>query len=183
MNDINTNNNSNISRIENVLSRLVIKNIPENFSNEQLNELITKNFENKIKDVNIVKLEHKYHSKNNKICFLTAENLETRKQIFSFFSGFEMVDPKGFKQKLTVVDCLYQNPNQNKVKVVKDVIENTIEQSNIIKTLIFIIYITIVDHFQKFKEYFTAGKLVDFKNDESKCINYFIINISLRRNF
>ncbi len=111
----------------NLACRLTLKNIPENFSNEQLLDLLNKKFEDKLKDIVITNLEHKYNSKNNKICFVTAENFEERKKVFSFFTTFEMVDPRGFKQKITVVDCLFQN--QVKEKSLKDTIEGTIGQS------------------------------------------------------
>jgi len=113
----------------NISCRLTLKNIPENFSNEQLLDLLNKTFETKLKEITITKLEHKYHSKNNKICFVTAENLEVRKKVFSFFSSFEMIDPRGFKQKISVVDCLFQN----KQKAVKEEIEGSIVGSNINK--------------------------------------------------
>lgn len=90
-------------------------------------EILNKNFEDKIKDISIEKLEHKYNLKNNKLCFLTVENFELRKKVISFFSTFEMVDPRGFKQKLSVMDCLYQN----KPKALKDSAEGTINQSKI----------------------------------------------------
>lgn len=118
-------NNTNV--IPQISSRLVIKNIPEKFPDDQLTELIKKNFENRIKDINILKLDHKY-SKNNKLCFLTTDNLDTRRDAIQFFNGFELIDPKGFKQKLTIIDCL----NQNKQKNQKDKIENTIEQRKIL---------------------------------------------------
>ena len=104
--------------------KLVIKNIPENFSDNQLQELLIKNFENKVKDINIIKTVHKY-SKNNKICFITIESFDTRKQILDFFSSFELVDPKGLKTKLLILDCLYQT----KIKENKDINENTINES------------------------------------------------------
>lgn len=119
MNDISTNN-----PIPSISSRLVIKNIPENFSDDQIIELIKKNFENKSRDITIIKLEHKY-SKNNKLCYLTTDNLDSRQEIIQFFNGFELIDPKGLKQRLSIIDCLYQN----KIKNQKDKIENTIEQS------------------------------------------------------
>jgi hypothetical protein len=118
--------NDDINKPSNVNPRLVIKNIPEKFVNDQFAELINKNFENKVKDIEIVKLEHKY-SKNNKICFVTTDSLDGRKEFMQFFNGFELIDPKGYKQKLTVNDCLHQT----KSKAAKDVIENTIDESNI----------------------------------------------------
>ncbi len=110
----------------NISSRIVLKNIPENFSDEQLKELLNKNFEGKLKDVIINKLEHKYNSKNNKICFVTAENFEIRKKIFAFFSSFEMVDPRGFKQKVNVADCLHQTKAKNLEEKITNTLENCI---------------------------------------------------------
>jgi hypothetical protein len=130
--ELNTYNNNSSDSILNTNSRLAIKNIPENFSNQQILDLLTKNFENMLKNIDIIKLEHKYNLKNNKICFLTAENLDIRKKVIDFFSVFELVDPKGFKQKLIVVDCLYQN----KFKSNKDSIENTIDKSKSISYFI-----------------------------------------------
>ncbi len=116
---------------QNITCRLILKNIPENFSNELLLDLLNKNFENKLKEITITKLEHKYHARNNKFCMLTVDNLENRKKVFDFFKTFEMVDPKGFKQKLTVADCLFQN----KLKNTKDTIEATIQNSKLILIL------------------------------------------------
>ena len=107
--------------------KLVIKNIPENFSDNQLQELLNKNFENKIRDIHIIKTVHKY-TKNNKIFFITIESFDTRKQILDFFSTFELVDPKGLKTKLAILDCLYQT----KLKENNDINDNTINDSKII---------------------------------------------------
>lgn len=109
----------------NLSIRLLIKSIPETFSNDQLNDILNKNFANKIHDINITKSVHKYASKNNKICYLTIDSLEVRKEIIDFFTGFELVDPKGYKQRLTILDCLYQT----KFKPIKDSVENTISNS------------------------------------------------------
>ncbi len=123
----NTNNNS-----TNIPFRLVIKNIPENFSDSQLTEIFNKNFETDdgvlhVSDITFNKLEHRYTAKNNKLCFITVDNFDMRKRLISFFSGFDIVDPKGFKQKLTVVDCLYHT----KGKSTKDTIENTLSECKI----------------------------------------------------
>lgn len=169
-----TENNPQQSNLpSNVSCRLTLKNIPENFSNEQLLDLLDKKFESKLKDIIITNLEHKYNSKNNKICFVTAENIEMRKKVFNFFASFEMIDPRGFKQKINIVDCLYQNPPKD--NIIKDSIEGTIENSKIL-ILIYKFHninnkLIIVSHFQKFKEYFEKGKLVDFKNEETSCKN------------
>ncbi len=131
--------------------RLIIKNIPEKISNEILLETFKKNFENKIFDISINKLKHKYNNyRNRKICLLSAESLNTRKKIIDFFSTNEFVDPKGGKHKFTVVDNLYQIP------IVKsnEKVENTIST---------------FEHFLKFKELFEQGKPFEFKNEEENC--------------
>ena len=130
-------------------SRLVIKNIPNNLNDEQIINIFKKNFgEHIIDKILVFKLLKKYSlKKRNKICFLTVDNFETRQNIIDFLDTFELVDPKGIKQKLTVNDCLLQN----KIKGNEDKIENTIENC---------------EHFIKFKEYFEKDKLVDFKNEE-----------------
>ena len=150
-------NNINNLDIKDIPSRLVIKNIPHSLSDNQIKDILKKNFENRIKDdILICKLEKKYSlKKRNKICFITVDNLKTRNDIFEFFSTFELIDPKEKKQKLTVNDCLYQS----KIKAENDPIENTIDSC---------------EHFLKFKEYFSKEKLVEFKNEENKfCDNLY----------
>ena len=150
-------NNINNLDIKDIPSRLVIKNIPHSLSDNQIKDILKKNFEDRIKDdILICKLEKKYSlKKRNKICFITVDNLKTRNDIFEFFSTFELIDPKGIKQKLTVNDCLYQS----KIKAENDPIENTIDSC---------------EHFLKFKEYFSKEKLVEFKNEENKfCDNLY----------
>ena len=138
-----------IKKIFHIPSRLVIKNIPNNLNDEQIINIFKKNFgEHIIDKILVFKLLKKYSlKKRNKICFLTVDNFETRQNIIDFLDTFELVDPKGIKQKLTVNDCLLQN----KIKGNEDKIENTIENC---------------EHFIKFKEYFEKDKLVDFKNEE-----------------
>ena len=138
-----------IKKIFHIPSRLVIKNIPNNLNDEQIINIFKKNFgEHIIDKILVFKLLKKYSlKKRNKICFLTVDNFETRQNIIDFLDTFELVDPKGIKQKLTVNDCLLQN----KIKGNEDQIENTIEDC---------------EHFIKFKEYFEKDKLVDFKNEE-----------------
>ena len=138
-----------IKKIFHIPSRLVIKNIPNNLNDEQIINIFKKNFgEHIIDKILVFKLLKKYSlKKRNKICFLTVDNFETRQNIIDFLDTFELVDPKGIKQKLTVNDCLLQN----KIKGNEDQIENTIENC---------------EHFIKFKEYFEKDKLVDFKNEE-----------------
>ena len=150
-------NNINNLDIKDIPSRLVIKNIPHSLSDNQIKDILKKNFENRIKDdILICKLEKKYSlKKRNKICFITVDNLKTRNEVYEFFSTFELIDPKGIKQKLTVNDCLYQS----KIKAENDPIENTIDSC---------------EHFLKFKEYFSKEKLVEFKNEENKfCDNLY----------
>lgn len=107
--------------------RLVIKNIPKTLPDSHVKDILSKNFGSNIFDVVISKSLHK--SKNNKICYVSVDSIERRKEIINFFSTFELVDPKGFKQKLNVVDCLYQEDYTNKL----DPIENTIDQSKLYK--------------------------------------------------
>jgi hypothetical protein len=138
-----------IKKFFHIPSRLVIKNIPNNLNDEEIMDVLKKNFgEHIIDKILVFKLLKKYSlKKRNKICFLTVDNFETRQNIIDFLDTFELVDPKGIKQKLTVNDCLLQN----KIKGNEDQIENTIENC---------------EHFIKFKEYFEKDKLVDFKNEE-----------------
>ena len=150
-------NNINNLDIKDIPSRLVIKNIPHSLSDNQIKDILKKNFEEHIKDdILICKLEKKYSlKKRNKICFITVDNLKTRNDIFEFFSTFELIDPKGIKQKLAVNDCLYQS----KVKPENDPIGNTIDSC---------------EHFLKFKEYYSKEKLIEFKNEENNfCDNLY----------
>ena len=159
-----TNPTIDIETIQKISCRLVIKNIPENLSSAHLYDIFEKNFAENIKDKSLViKLEKKYSlKKRNKIFFVTANNLQTRDKIYEFFSTFELIDPKGIKQKLVVNDCLMQS----KIKGKEDIHHNTLENC---------------EHFQKFKEYFNKNKLVEFKAEEDKCksilFNIIIIHI------
>jgi hypothetical protein len=65
-----------------------------------------------------------------------------------------------------VVDCLFQN--QVKEKSFKDTIEGTIGQSKW-RWILFNNYLNLVSHFEKFKEHFNNGKMIDFKNEEAAC--------------
>jgi hypothetical protein len=104
--------------------RLVITNIPKNFSDNQLKDLLDKNFPSQIGDLNIINLGHKY-TKNNKVCFLSAKIFEIRKSMMDFFATFELIDQKGFKTKLNVLDCLQQGKAGN----LTDPVENSIDKS------------------------------------------------------
>ena len=155
--EIKESNNINHIDIKDIPSKLVIKNIPNSLSDNKIKDILKKNFEEHIKDdILIVKLEKKYSmKKRNKICFMTVDNLKTRNEVFDFFSTFELVDPKGIKQKLIVNDCLYQSKPKSEI----DPIENSINDN---------------EHFLKFKEYFSKEKLVDFKNEENNfCDNLY----------
>ena len=122
------NQNPNPNPIITEAYRLIIKNIPEKISNEILLETFKKNFEDKIHDISINKLKHKYNNyKNKKICIISTDCLNTRKKVIDFFSTNEFVDPKGGKHKFTVIDNLYQMP----IVKTKDKIENTISTSKI----------------------------------------------------
>jgi len=108
--------------------RLIIKNIPDKISNENIMDILKKNFEDSIFDITINKLKHKYNNmKNKKICFLSTNSLNIRKKIIDFFLNYEFVDQKGLKHKFTVIDSLYQ-PMQIKSQ---DKADNTIYTSKI----------------------------------------------------
>ena len=78
-------------------------------------------------------------------------------KIIDFISKFELIDPKGIKQKLTVNDCLLQKQYKDE----KDPVMGSLEE---------------LEHFQKFKEFFGKDKIIDFKVEENKC-NKLIYNI------
>ena len=108
-------------------SRIVLKNLPENLSDEVLRDILNKNFEGKFRDLTFCNLEHKYYARNNKLCFVTIKDFETRQKFISFFSKFEIVDPRGMKQKIFVLDALHQN----KAKEMDDNVKNSLETSKI----------------------------------------------------
>ena len=100
-------NSSDYSHLMKIPSRLVIKNIPGDLSDEKIIEIFQKNFdENDIKkDMIVIKLQKKYSLKGrNKICFITVNNFEVR-------------------QKLTVNDCLFQR----NYKIEQDPVNNTLD--------------------------------------------------------
>jgi RNA recognition motif-containing protein len=105
--------------------RLVISNIPKNFSESQLTDLLNKNFANSLSEINIIKLGHKYN-KNNKVCFISAKSFEIRKNVMEFFATFELVDSKGYKTKLSVLDCLQQVRGFQDIDPVEKTIDNGI---------------------------------------------------------
>ena len=145
-----------------ISSRLVIKNIPESLSDNKLIEILKKNFEGHIKnDILICKLVKKYSmKKRNKICYITVDNLETRNKVYEFFSSFELVDPRGFKQKLTINDAIYQF----RQKGIDDPLNNTIDSC---------------EHFLKFKEYFSKEKIVEFKYEENNFCDHLFDGVDL----
>ena len=139
--------------------RLVIKNIPVSLSDDNIKEIFKKNFnEKEIKnDMIVIKLEKQYSLKDrNKICLITVDNFETRQKVIDFIGKFELIDPKGIKQKLTINDCLLQKQYKEEEDSVMGTIEN-------------------IEHFQKFKEFFEKDKILDFKTEENKCNYIFII--------
>lgn len=145
--------NNELNGLLKIPSRLVIKNIPSSLSDEKIKEIFTKNFDNEeIKDdMIIIKLEKKYSlKKRNKICLITVENFEVRQKIIDFINKFELIDPKGIKQKLIVNDCLLQK----KYKDEEDPVDGTL------KDLV---------HFQKFQEFFQKDKILEFKTEEKNC--------------
>lgn len=109
--------------------RMIIKNIPGYISDTQIYEILNKNLENQIFDVNISYSSHESDSRSkNKLCLITVKSLESRLKVYEFFYDFEVIDSKGFKQKFNVVDCLYQKLSTSKGKII-DNIENTIKNS------------------------------------------------------
>ncbi len=109
--------------------RMMIKYIPGFLSDTQILEILNKHFENLLFDVHISYSSKHADTKNKtKICILTVKSMESRLKIYEFFYDFEVIDPKGFKQKFSVVDCLYQKISSSKNKPF-DPIENTIKDS------------------------------------------------------
>ena len=98
--------------------------------------------------------------KRNKICYITVDNLETRNKVYEFFSSFELVDPRGFKQKLTINDAIYQF----RQKGIDDPLNNTIDSC---------------EHFLKFKEYFSKEKIVEFKYEENNFCEHLFDGVDL----
>ena len=146
-------NSSEYKDLMKIPSRLVIKNIPGDLSDEKIIEIFTKNFEeNDIKkDMIVIKLQKKYALKGrNKICFITVNNFEVRQKLIQFISELELVSQKGVKQKLTVNDCLFQR----NYKIEQDPVNNTLDN---------------IEHFKKFKEYLEQDRILDFKNEENNC--------------
>ena len=149
----NNNTSPEYSQLLKIQSRMVIKNIPGDLSDEKIKEIFTKNFgENEIKkDMIVIKLQKKYSLKGrNKICFITVNNFEIRQKLIQFINELELVSQKGVKQKLTVNDCLFQR----NYKIEQDPVNNTLQN---------------LEHFQKFKEYLEQDKILDFKNEENNC--------------
>lgn len=136
-------------------SRLVIKNIPSDLDDEEIKQIFLKKFKQDLKEeMMVVKLQKKYNpKKRNKILFMTVENFEVRQKVIEFIASFELVDPKGLKQKMTINDCLLQR----KAKDIEDPIQNTLESC---------------EHFLKFKEFLEKDKILDFKNEEEECKVY-----------
>ena len=167
------NSSSDYAHLLKIPSRLVIKNIPGDLSDEKIKETFINYFgENEIKkDMLVIKLQKKYALKGrNKICFITVNNFDVRQKMIKFINELELVSQKGVKQKLTVNDCLFQRV----VKIEQDPVNNTLDN---------------LEHFKKFKEYLEQDKILDFKNEENNCKNIFnhIYNLiyiySIRRNF
>lgn len=121
----------------NNLFHLIIKNIPEKFSDSQLKEILKKNFESDVLSVKILKLAHKYSLNNNKVCLIALKDINLRQKFYEFFEQFDLIDPKGIKHKLIINDCI--NQAEMKISSDDDIIENTIEGSKIFlkKFLIF----------------------------------------------
>jgi hypothetical protein len=91
---------------------------------------MNKKFENQIFDVSIVNLSHKYDQKSQKVCLLTVKSFETRINLYEFFLDYEVIDQKGIKQKLNIVDALYQKTLTSQKDNIVDPIDNTISECN-----------------------------------------------------
>ena len=109
-------------------SKLFIKNIPNNIQDDKFLDILKKNFENTISSATIYKHQHKFNPKNSKICYFTVNSLEAKTKIYEFFSTFDMIDHRGLKHKLKIVDSIYTKPNMK----MQDPVNNTITNSNFI---------------------------------------------------
>ena len=110
-----------------IMSKIYVKNIPDNIPDEKFLEVLKKTFENSISGINIYKHHHKFKQKINKLCYFYV-NAQTKEKVYEFFSSFDMIDQRGMKHKLKVCDSLY-NPPKSKIK--PDNINNTNSESMI----------------------------------------------------
>lgn len=118
--------------------RMILKNIPGNISENQLFEILSKNLENLIYDISIINTTHQADSRfKTKISLFTVKSLEARLKVYEFFHDFEIIDPRGYKHKMIVIDSLHQKLTSSKSKNF-DSIESTINDSNIIACLLII---------------------------------------------
>ena len=111
------------------LSKLFIKNIPDGFADDKLTELLKKQFENLILKIRFYKHEHKFKNKLNKVSYIIIKNSpETKEKLFEFFSTFELVDQRGIKHKLKLVEALvpYEVNSVNVTDKVNNSISNSI---------------------------------------------------------
>jgi len=106
-------------------SKIYIKNIPDNFPDDKFLEILKKNFETAIFNINIYKHCHKFKSKLNKVCYFYVKSPETKQKVFDFITTFDMIDQRGVKYKLKAVDPLFSSVIQKKT----DPINNTIANS------------------------------------------------------
>lgn len=103
--------------------KLYIKNIPDGFPDDKFLEILKKQFETSLTNLTLYKHSHKFKNKLNKICFLKVPSPEVKKKVCEFFSTFELIDQRGIKHKLKVVDSLL--PSQSYPSSI-DKLENTI---------------------------------------------------------
>lgn len=108
--------------------KVFIKQIPDNFPSDKFIEILKKQFENSVSNVNIYKHQHKYKNRLNKVCFLTVDSMETKQRVFEFFSSFDIIDHRGLKHKLKAVDSMYCSSH---VKKKNDPLNSTIGNSKL----------------------------------------------------
>jgi len=86
--------------------KLFIRNIPDGFPEDKFYEILKKQFENSIENMNMYKHIHKFKNKLNKVCYFTVRSEETKQKVFDFFANFELIDQRGLKHKLKVITSL-----------------------------------------------------------------------------
>lgn len=107
--------------------RLVIKNIPGFITDKQFFEILQKNLYKIVHEPTLVNASYQPDAKSKaKICLVTVFDPESRLKVYEFFVDFELIDQKGLKHKLTIVDCLNQRFSKQKSE---DVLNGTIMNS------------------------------------------------------
>lgn len=105
--------------------KLFVRNIPDAFPEDKFNEILKKQFENSVSNVNMYKHVHKFKNKLNKVCYFSVKSEETRQKVFDFFANFELIDQRGLKHKLKVITSLFPLNNTTDIE---DKLNNTYNQ-------------------------------------------------------